>query len=231
MSLNSDYIGVDEAARLLGVTKRHVARLGEHGHIQYLARGLVDRGSVNEYLSQREFSRFRPWSEATAWGAVALLDGIDVDWLGHVQTSRLRGRIRRLATEENGAREFAGHARLRASVQTYGSFDFLLGEVRRDVVEVGRRGLGLSTAPQSRIDGYLKTEALAALEEKLGLVRDSRGTMVLRATDFDLSAVARIAAIGKGVLAALDAASSMDPRERGVGTRALAAYLQDFARG
>jgi hypothetical protein len=231
MSLRSEYVDVGEAARMLGVTKRHVARLGEHGQIRYLTRGLVDRGSVNEYLSEREFSRSRPWSEATAWGAVALLSGIEVDWLGQVQTSRLRGRLRRLATDKDGSHEFVGRARVRASVRTYESFGFLVSRVRKDVVVVGRRGLGLSDARKDRIDGYVSSEVLTKLEKSLGLLRDTRGTMILRATDFDLDIIKRIATKGNGALAALDAAGSMDPREHGVGARTLTKYLQDFARG
>lgn len=231
MSLRSEYVNVDEAARMLGVTKRHVARLGEQGQIRYLTRGLVDRGSVNQYLSEREFSRSRPWGEATAWGAVALLAGIEVDWLGQVQTSRLRGRLRRLAADENGSHEFVGRARVRASVRTYESFGFLVSRVRKHVVVVGRRGLGLSDARKDRIDGYVNSDVLTELEKSLGLLRDTRGTMILRATDFDLDIIKRIATKGNGALAALDAAGSMDPREHGVGARALNKYLQDFARG
>ena len=231
MSLRSEYVDVGEAARMLGVTKRHVARLGEQGQIRYLTRGLVDRVSVNEYLSEREFSRSRPWSEATAWGAVALLSGIEVDWLGQVQTSRLRGRLRRLATDKDGSHEFVGRARVRASVRTYESFGFLVSRVRKDVVVVGRRGLGLSDARKDRIDGYVSSEVLTKLEKSLGLLRDTRGTMILRATDFDLDIIKRIATKGNGALAALDAAGSMDPREHGVGARTLTKYLQDFARG
>jgi|SoiMethySBSTD1v2_1073268.scaffolds.fasta_scaffold935057_1 hypothetical protein len=231
MSLSSEYVDVDEAARMLGVTKRHVARLGEHGLIRYLARGLVDRGSVSEYLSEREFSRSRPWSEATAWAAVALLSEIEVDWLGQVQTSRLRGRLRRLAEDENGSNELVGRARERASVRTYESFGFLVSRVRRDLVVVGRRGLGLSDQRKDRIDGYVNSDVLARLEKSLGLSRNTRGTMILRATDFDLDIIKRIATKGNGALAALDAAGSMDDREHGVGVRALTKYLRDFARG
>lgn len=231
MSLCSEYVDVDEAARILGVTKRHVARLGEQGQIRYLTRGLVDRGSVNQYLNEREFSRPRPWSEATSWGAVALLSRIEVDWLGQVQTSRLRGRLRRLAATATGPHEFVGRARLRASIRTYESFGFLVSRVRKDVVVVGRRGLGLSDARKDRVDGYVNSDVLTKLEKRLGLIRNTRGTMVLRATDFDLDVIKRIATKGAGALAALDAASSMDPREHGIGTRALTKYLQDFVRG
>lgn len=229
--MSSEYVDVDEAARLLGVTKRHVARLGEQGQIRYLRRGLLDRGSVNQYLRERESSRSRPWSEATAWGAVALLSGIEVDWLGQVQTSRLRGRLRRLAADDHGSQELVGRARGRASARTYESFGFLLPRVRRHVIVVGRRGLGLSDSGKDRIDGYVSSDVLIKLETSLGLLQDARGKMILRVTDFDLDIIRRIATKGNGALAALDAAGSMDAREQGVGARALDKYLQDFAHG
>ena len=231
MSMPAEYVDVDEAARVLGVTKRHVARLGELGQIRYLGRGLVERGSITAYLNEREFSRPRPWSQQTAWGAVALLSGIEVDWLGRAQTSRLRGRLRQFAADQNGARELVGRARARAVIKTYESYDYLAKRMRKEVVVVGRSGLGLADTRKDHIDGYIDNDALSMLEKKYALRRDTRGTMLLRATHFELRVIKRLATKGNGALAALDAAGSMDPRENGVGTHALTKYLQDFARG
>ena len=99
----SDYVEVGEAARLLGVTRRHVARLGELEEIHYVGRGVIERASVNEYLNERKFSRERAWSTQTAWAAVALLSGLPADWLGPTQLSRLRGRLRTMALDSGGS--------------------------------------------------------------------------------------------------------------------------------
>jgi hypothetical protein len=227
----SEYVDVDEAARLLNVTKRHVARLGDLGEIRYVGRGLVERDSVTEYLQERRFSPKRAWSEETAWGAVALLSGLRTDWLGQVQTSRLRSRLRRLADDENGSHEIVGRARNRAVVRTYESYGFLAPRMRKEIVAVSRRRLGLADARRDQVDGYIDAGVLANLEKRYGLRRSARGTMIIRATTFDIRIVKRIVTRGNGALAAIDAAGSTDAREHGVGSRALTAYLEEFARG
>ena len=218
---------------MLGVTKRHVARLGEQGQIRYLTRGLVDRGSSQPVSERAKVLALPPVERGHCMeGAVALLSGIEVDWLrtGANLAAAPDGCVVWRRTKM-AAHEFVGRARVRASVRTYESFGFLVSRVRKDVVVVGRRGLGLSDARKDRIDGYVSSEVLTKLEKSLGLLRDTRGTMILRATDFDLDIIKRIATKGNGALAALDAAGSMDPREHGVGARTLTKYLQDFARG
>lgn len=227
----SELVEVSEAARVLGVTTRHVARLGELGELRYVGRGVIERGSLLEYLNQREFSRSRPWNAETAWAAVALLSDLKVDWLGSVQTSRLRGRLRQLAAKgDDGVHELIGRARARAVVQTYNSYGFLAQRLRKQVLVVGRSRLGLADGGKDRIDGYINRGDLDELVRKYAMRRDSRGTMLFRATDFDLSVVRRIAKQGNGALAALDAASSRDTREHGVGARALAGYLEEFGK-
>ena len=227
----SEHVDVGEAARLLGVTKRHVARLGDLGGLRYVGRGLIERASVAQYLQEREFSRTRAWSEETAWAAVALLSGLKVDWLGQVQTSRLRSRLRVMADDESGSHELVGRARNRANVRTYESYSFLATRVRRDVVAVSRRGLGLADAHKDHIDGYIDAATLDEFETRYRLQREARGTMTLRATTFDLRLIKRFATKGNGVLAALDAAASRDSREHGAGSRALTNHLEEFARG
>ena len=227
----SEYVDVEEAAHLLNVTKRHVARLGDLGEIRYLGRGLVERESIIEYLQERGFSRARAWSEETAWAAVALLSGLEVDWLGQVQTSRLRGRLRQLADAEHGSHEIVGRARNRAAVKKYESYGFLAPRMRKEVVTASRRRLGLTESRGDQVDGYIDTNVLADLEKQYGLEHSARGTMIVRATTFDLQIVKRIATKGNGALAALDAAGSTDSREHGVGARALTVYLEEFARG
>lgn len=227
----NDYVKVEEAARLLNVTKRHVARLGALEEIRYASRGVVERASIDAYLHERRFSRTRAWDEETAWAAIALLSGLRVDWLGQVQTSRLRSRLRRLAANEDGPLELIGRARNRAVVRTYDSYEFLAPKLRESLVMVDGRRLGLVDRAKDQIDGYLEGTALAVLEKRYGLQRNDRGAMTLRASTFDIRSIKHIAAEGNGVLAAMDAATSMDAREHGVGVRALAAYLEEFARG
>lgn len=232
MHKDNDYVGVTEAARLLGVTTRQVTRLGEKGDIVVPFRGLVDRGSIERHLSDRGFSRRRSWDEHTCWAAIALLSGLEVDWLGDVQTSRLRGRLRRIASdEEHGAHDLIGRARGRATVHTFEAFDFITPRVKKDVLIVGRRGLDLAPANKTSLDAYIAQDDLAKVVKRNFLTVDTRGKLVLRATKFDLALIRKIAIKGNGALSALDAASSTDEREHGVGVRALTKHLRAFACG
>ena len=49
MTARTDLISTHEAAALLGVTVQQVRRLIEAGEIDRVARGLLDRGSVERY--------------------------------------------------------------------------------------------------------------------------------------------------------------------------------------
>ncbi len=226
----SDFVGVEEAARLLGVSARHVSRLGDQGAIHFLGRGVVERASVTEYLSERKFSRERAWSTETAWAAVALLSGLRVDWIGQTQLSRLRSRLRHMAMDDDGSHELIGRARNRADVRTYESYDFLAPTVKKNLIVSDRRRLDLATSHKDELDGYIDVTTADRLEKRLGLRRDSRGSLVLRVTTFDTNVIKRIATEGNGALAALDIAASQDARAHGVGSRALHDYLEEFAR-
>lgn len=99
MTLASDLMTIQDAARILGVSDRHVNRLLDSGELVRVARGLVDRHSVENYRSQARGGRKRVWAEHTAWAAIALLSCEQPTWLGQVQISRLRS-VLRLATVE-----------------------------------------------------------------------------------------------------------------------------------
>jgi len=234
MSLKSDYADIMEAARLLGVTTRHVTRLGDRGEIDVPFRGLVDRDSIDRYLAERRgLMRGRAWDERTAWASIALLSGLDVDWLGQAQVSRLRTRLRDMATgidDDSGAHVLIGKTRSRATAQTFESFDFLTSRVKKEILVVGRRGLGLAATKKTDVDGYVATDDLAGIVKRYVLVPDFRGKMILRVTGFDMATVKRISVKGNGALAALDAASSLDSREHHIGARALAKIMEEFAR-
>jgi hypothetical protein len=136
-----------------------------------------------------------------------------------------------MALDLYGSRELIGRARERAEVRTYESYDFLVPSVKKHLVVVSRRKLGLAQTRRDELDGYIGVDAAEHLEKRYGLRRDSRGTLVLRVTTFDTDVIKRIATKGNGALAALDTAASQDARAHGVGSRALDSYLEEFARG
>lgn len=213
---------MSEAAKRLGVTTRQVQYLVARGELRQVARGLVEESSVQRLVAVRGGSPKRAWSEATAWGAVALLSGADVVWMGQSQRSRLKGRLRRL-----NATDLVERARGRAKVTRYRAHSaagrYLLGELIYASDVAGRLGL----AETGDIDGYLAVDDVEGVVARHGLIRDDRGRVTLRATGIDLDVV-RTLSKRSAVLAALDLAESLDVRERHAGLNQLDRAMEDF---
>jgi hypothetical protein len=217
-------VRVEEASALLGVSVRRVEQLAVSGDLTRAAHGLIDLASVHHYLAARAGSTSRrAWSEVTAWAALGLLSGVDVDWLGVAQRSRLRGILR-----ETDAADLTRRARNRARVLRYSGHASAGARLREDLVVAGHDGLGLVTVGErSGVDGYVAAHDLDRLVERYALRTDAAGGYVLRATTFDLDTIAAIAAADQTLLA-IDAATSLDPRERAQGHEILTARLAGF---
>lgn len=224
MAGTDELISTREAADLLGVSVRHLRRLADRGDLELAARGLVDRESVRAFLAVRQGVHTRAWEQPTAWGAIALLSKVPVDWLGSVQVHRLRARLREMEVDD-----LVAGTRNRATVRRYRGHPAAASRIREDLRLFDRSVLGLVTVTDEGADGYVATQAESLLVERYSLRASSRGNFVLRATDFDLDEVARLGA-DSPVLVALDSASSTDPREREVARRALEQHLEQFQR-
>lgn len=222
MAVN-DFLTIGEAASSLGVSTRHARRLADSGAISRVARGLVDRGSVDRYLCSQRSGRTRAWSEHTAWGAVAILAGRDVDWLGATQVSRLRHNLRQIIDVD----DLLTRMRDRAQVRSFDAHRAALPRLRELVTTSSLRRLGITDADEGSIDGYLAESDLDSAVRSLGLRSGAGGAVVLRVTGFDFDRVRELT--NTQVVAALDAATSTDPRLRGVGRRALDDLLDAYS--
>lgn len=214
---------VSEAATRLGVSTRQVQHLVARGELRQVARGVIDRASIERWLAVRTGTHTRAWAEATAWGAVALLSGVPADWMGQSQRSRLKARLRSLA-----APDLVERARARAVVGHYSGHASTGDRLRSELVSTASSAalLGLADS-DGGTDGYLSTAHLADLVRTHGLTRNDEGRYTLRATATDLAIVAELAERAP-VLAALDLAESLDVRERRAGLDALASALERF---
>ncbi len=216
------FLAVSEAAARLGVSTRQVQHLVARGDLRQVVRGAIDETSVERLLAVRGGSHKRAWSEATAWSAVAILSGIDAEWMGESQRSRLKGRLRAMS-----AAVLVERARERADVTRYSAHSstgqYLQAELVVAADVAGRLGL----AQTKNIDGYLAVGDVVGLVSRHGLIRDDEGTVTLRATSMDLDAV-RDLSKRSVVLAALDLAESLDVRERRAGLDALDRALESF---
>ena len=222
MALSDELMRTTEAAARLGVTVRHFNVLVESGQITRVGAGLIDRASVERYLASRSGGRTRVWAEHTAWGAIALLSGEKALWLGQVQRSRLRSALRQLT----GTDDLLTRLRDRAQVTTYTGHRSVADRLRHDVITADRSRMGL-VEDATVIDGYLAADDLDNAVHRYRLRENASGTITLRATTFDLDTVRRLAH-GRA-LEAIDAATSLDPRERGLGEQALSTLLETFA--
>lgn len=219
----SDFVSLEVAAAQLGVSVRHVRRLVNSGSLTRVARGLLDRDSVDRYRMSQRQGRTRSWAEHTAWGAIAVLSGEEADWLGATQTSRIRHTLRELADPSG----LISRVRDRAHVQTFAAHRAALPRLRSIVLRPNMNALGIVDSGEGRIDGYIAARELDNAIRTLGLRAEPSGDITLRVTDFDFDQVGKLVSTS-AVVTALDAATGPDPRIRGVGQRALADMLKAY---
>jgi len=189
--------------------------------VTYVARGLLDGASVRDYHAVRQGRRARGWSSRTAWAAIDLLSGGDPEWLGQAQLSRLRSRLRAME-----AGELVAATRDRARRCRYAGHESALGRIRADGRAVEVRSVpGLagrtSTSP---LECYVDDALVEELVSRFRLEQDVRGNMVLLSVRSDADGLGErgvsmdlVRSLMDGeILPAIDAATSEDPRERGL---------------
>lgn len=222
MAIRGDFLTTQEVSDLLGVEERQVRVLAETGSITRVARGIFDRTSVERYRAERGSGRTRTWAEHTAWGAIAELSNAAPQGLGDTQRYRLRAALLQIADPT----ELVIRLRDRATVTTWSGHRSVVERVREELVIPGRQRLGL-VEDDAIVDGYIHTDRIADLVRRCRLVEDTTGSITLRYTSMDIDFVKYLAAYNR-TLAAVDAATSLDPRERGVGEQTLIGRLELF---
>lgn len=218
-----DMLTLSEVALRLGVSERRAQQMAESGQITRVARGLFDRASVERHRAERGAGLTRTWAEHTAWGAIAMLSQLAPFGLGDTQTYRLRATLREITTPI----ELALRLRDRARVTTWAGHRSVTERIGKNLVVPGRKPLGL-VEDHTLVDGYVHTDDLDGLVRRYRLARDDAGSITLRVTDsVAIYHFQKLPAFMR-TLAAVDAATSLDPRERGAGERVLADRLASF---
>lgn len=227
-----DAMTVRAAAHFLEVSEKQVQHLGRRGDVRYVARGLVDGASVRHLHARRQGRHTRGWSPRTAWAAIALLSGRNAQWLGQGQVSRLRTRLR--VIDSAG---LVAATRDRAVIGRFAGHASATNRLSAEPTTVRRRALpGLvGHSRQVEPDWYVDVRDLDRLVRTYSLRPHVRGNLVLRAVHtgdrldgegVSLDLVRTL--MDNDVLVALDAATSEDPRERGVATRMVSDALTRF---
>lgn len=220
-------IAMTEAASRLGVSVRQVQRLVKSGDLDRVGANRLELESVLRYERSIAGHRRQAWSEATAWGAIGLLSGVKVDWLGQAQKSRLKARLHSMTAEE-----FVGSVRNRARVYRFTAHSSTVSRVEAQLITSGSKQAlaGLTVAANEKADGYVDSANVDRLVGTYLLSTDNVGDaeIVLRATSMDLDVVKAIAGVAE-VLAASDLATSLDTRERSAGLRVISHQLPQFS--
>ncbi|MBF4161218.1 hypothetical protein [Nocardioides acrostichi] len=219
----TEILTLSEAALRLGVSERRAQQMAENGQITRVARGLFDRTSVERHRAARGTGLTRTWAEHTAWGAVALLSQVAPLGLGDTQTYRLRATLREITDPS----ELAVRFRDRATVTTWAGHRSAVPRLRDDLVVPGRSRIGL-VEDDTHVDGYIHSERVHEVVRRHRLTQDDSGAITLRVTDSIAVDFFKERPAFMRTLAGIDAATSLDPRERGVGTRILADRLDLF---
>lgn len=225
-------MSVVDAAVALGVSRRQVERLAQAGDLAVARRVgrafLLDAASVHR-CAQMQRRRGRPWNEATAWAALALLSGRAVDSIPAAQRTRLMHRLRRSTSDEvaylarrrhttvHRMRGWGGEMLGAGSVLVAGGVSAL------DADPALAARFGLTAGHPGVVDGYVLDTHLQTLVDTFGLVPDSGGEVTVRVVTephpFLTTGALPVAAV------AVDLMDSLHTRERSAGTRVLQELL------
>lgn len=143
--------------------------------------------------------------------------------LGDTQTYRLRAALREITDPA----ELAVRLRDRATVTVWSGHRSVADRIRQDLVVPGLKRIGL-VEDSTRVDGYVHTDDVHDLMRRYRLSRDASGTITLRVTGSVAVGFFKDLPDFNRTLAAVDAATSLDPRERGVGEQVLVDRLELF---
>jgi excisionase family DNA binding protein len=169
-------ISVEEAARHLGVIPQRVRALIHAGRLEASKLGrswAIELENVRALENRRRPGR--PVSAANAWALLALLSGFDPSWVDPAVRSRLRRRMRDPSWVEK--------ALLRAERRSKNyPYRFLPADIPKigdeyEVVLTGLAapdpGLEVVVSRRSEFDGYVKSDALAAIQSRFHPSRSS----------------------------------------------------------
>jgi excisionase family DNA binding protein len=222
---------VAEAAERLGVEAEQVRRLIRAGKLpaRRVGRTIVLDEDAVDGRARLPITAGRALAPRTAWAALWLLSGQDVDWLPPADRSRLVTRLRgydaeRLVAASRGRAERhelrvlpAYRQRALATEGVCPSGLTAAAAVGADIV-----------ATDSVDEAYCTAGTLAALRRDLGLSQRGEANLVLRVPRYDGLSLTGRAHMPVAVVA-VDLAESSDVRTRRAGLDLLAAALGNLA--
>ena len=223
---------VSQAAERLGVGPEQVRRLIRAGKLaaRKVGRTLVLDDDAVDSRARLPITAGRALAPRTAWAALWLLSGEDVDWLVPADRSRLLARLRGhdaewlVAASRNRAERYESRV-LPAYRQRVLATD---GVVPSGLTAAAAVGADI-VAAESADEVYCAAGTLAVLRHELGLSERGQANLVVRVPRYD-----RLDLTGRthmpAAVVAVDLAESAEVRTRRAGLDMLAAALSGLAR-
>lgn len=231
---SAGYVGVDEAATLLGVTRNKVTWLIERGLVTSTTRSgvrLIDRASLERWRTPTDWATARPFARRSAWGLAALGDGEAPAWL---PAATIRSLCTRLDDADASPGGWQIRLRARATAAARGRIapDALL-RMRGDR-QVTVSGMDALETPSSAVDGavYLWTVNRSSLDRLAAdpdfVLNDVDANLVIRSADVvGMAAPGRLDGRTYRLIAAVDLLSDASNEAQDVGARLLEEVLAD----
>lgn len=228
VTMASKYVSSVEAADRLGVSQRQVRNMVAHGQLDTLDSSHAHLISIDSLARALQTPRRagRAWSPRIAWAALAILTGLDADWLQPAERYRLRQSLKTRSVDE-----VIAAARNRAHVRKFRATPDAIVRLREHVAATGGSAMeddriavifGLAGGG-GFLDGYVPAGAADELAEAFYMEEDPGGNVTLREADFDEALINGVPAAA----IALDLAESLATREHSAGRSILEKFLDE----
>jgi hypothetical protein len=213
-----------KAADITSLTQHQVAALARAGEIKSSKLGnslLIDSLSLRLY-DRDNCGNGRPLNQKTAFAALWLLSGLDVDWLSYHQMRRLK-----LMLGSADAKTFLWSIRNRSKTKHY-----RVGDSFHDGIAASLKLTGMSSALAQTLglvdsghvlEGYCKSEDLPQIEESFFLREGAQSNVAIHVCDFLPKAEEMPIAV-----VAADLAASADSREHECGLTKIEELIHDY---
>jgi hypothetical protein len=231
-----EMILTSEAAEILGISKRQIARLAASGELDSitLSNGLLQI-SVKSVIKRKKFSSQpgRPLSSESAWAIISLLSGSEPNWIDKTTRNRYISKLLEIVnmSEENALQKITWLCKSRSkTIKTYRTDVKYISQIQTLEDEKFKRNLNQSNVIQNSniFDSYVNTSFQSQIEQQFFLAEDSKGNVILRMTDFPLEKLSDDKILQTAKF--LDMIESLDTRTNSEGTQKIFRLLDEFSR-
>lgn len=230
--MKSMWMTTKEAGAELSISADGVRKLIDSGTLAVSTRVgrniLIDRTAVLR-LKNRGTRVGRPWREASAWAALALISGNETGWIDPQTRYRLRQRLLGISALDLAALTSRKDVTTRYRVmpsEVDGLRQHLLLTGSAAMTDTGVASqFGLVAGPGGNCEGYVHAQEADHLVQEYFMVPDPEGNVTLRVIDGNVPVIREELAT---VVVAVDLMDSLASRERKAGESVLETILGNW---